>query len=346
MFMYNITKDKESGQIEINIDGNFTAHHKKLYLDFQSNYEVEHLALPTPILEYKPLKKIKERTCRFCNKSYPKVTFKKKAHVIPQLIGNKEFKSDEECDNCNLKFGRYENDLANFLGIIRTLSMSKGQEGIPTFKNPDKKLTIRDSGRRKNLIEIISEGNDIDHLKIDEKNKKITIEAIKASYKPINVYKSLLKVALALIPVEELDNYKKSMKVLMTNKFDDKLKGNPFMRLLGYFVPGIPVTKPIAFLWKKRSESLNDDIPFRVLSIYFQTYIYQVFITHDLNDRHLYNNKNVKLKVIPPFIDKSWIKRFGEPGFFNIDLSDSEVKRGEPQKITLTFDKINRDVKA
>jgi len=42
----------------------------------------------------KNLKLKNERTCRFCGKTYPEVTFSKKAHLIPESIGNKFHLSD------------------------------------------------------------------------------------------------------------------------------------------------------------------------------------------------------------------------------------------------------------
>jgi hypothetical protein len=39
----------------------------------------------------------KKRVCRFCGKSPPDVTFKKVAHAIPELLGNKSIESAYEC---------------------------------------------------------------------------------------------------------------------------------------------------------------------------------------------------------------------------------------------------------
>ena len=342
MFLIKIIENKVNNKIEINIDGDFTTHHKKQFDNFKSDYEIEYLGLPG--LKYKDLKSKKDRTCRFCKKSFPDVKFNKVAHLLPQLIGNKKFKSDEECDNCNYLFSKYENDLASFLGITRTLALSVGQEGVPKFKNPDKSLVIQKGDREKKLIEIISEGIENENVIIDEAMKTLTIKAIKASYIRINVYKSLLKIALSLIPLEVLAKYKKSIKFLMTSEFDEKMKGNPFIRMRGYFVPGVPIKKPLVFLWKKSNHSKNMSIPYRTLSIYFQTYILQIFINLDENDRHLYSNKSALFKFLPPFMDKAWIEAFGEPGYFDLDMSDYKLKKGEEQNITMTFDEVNFDV--
>ena len=38
------------------------------------------------------------RQCRFCEKRSPEVTFRKKAHAIPELLGNKSLITYYECD--------------------------------------------------------------------------------------------------------------------------------------------------------------------------------------------------------------------------------------------------------
>lgn len=57
-----------------------------------------------------------QRVCRFCGKNKNEVSFKKKAHVIPEGIGNKKLFSLSECDSCNSFYGNtIENDLNNLL---------------------------------------------------------------------------------------------------------------------------------------------------------------------------------------------------------------------------------------
>src|SRR5262245_57683214 len=75
----------------------------------------------------------RNRVCRFCKKDSTQTTFKKKAHAIPALIGNKTLFTDYECDGCNEIFGQYENELGNFAGIWHTLSQVSGRRGVPTF---------------------------------------------------------------------------------------------------------------------------------------------------------------------------------------------------------------------
>lgn len=73
-----------------------------------------------------------KRACRFCGKQAPEVTFKKVAHAIPELFGNKSLDSSYECDKCNDFFGStIENDLGKWSKPIRTMRVSEERVVFP-----------------------------------------------------------------------------------------------------------------------------------------------------------------------------------------------------------------------
>ena len=89
----------------------------------------------------------REQICRFCGKTKPYVSFRKNAHAISELLGNKNIILRDECDKCNQFFGdKYELDLSNFLDPMRTFIGLKGKDGIPKFKKGNFKITGKDSG--------------------------------------------------------------------------------------------------------------------------------------------------------------------------------------------------------
>lgn len=49
--------------------------------------------------------KMKPYTCRFCGRTAPDVSFKKVAHAVSELVGNKALYLKSECDACNELFG-------------------------------------------------------------------------------------------------------------------------------------------------------------------------------------------------------------------------------------------------
>jgi hypothetical protein len=147
MFRVRQTYDPNTKTISIHFDGKLTDKHEEEFKKFTGDYLVDGLHFHP---NKKPkLKKRKDRVCRFCNKKEPEVSFKKEAHMVPELMGNRNLVSDYECDKCNDLFSIYEDALAKFLGIARTLSSSKGKEGIPTFKNPDKKIRGKKKSRNR-----------------------------------------------------------------------------------------------------------------------------------------------------------------------------------------------------
>ncbi|WDF77125.1 HNH endonuclease [Mucilaginibacter sp. KACC 22773] len=100
---------------------------------FHAQYNVETIISP-PDEKINNLKPKAERTCRFCGVSNDATKFKNIPHIIPQLLGNTHLVSDFECDDCNSHFGRYENDLAYSLGIMRTFYGTKGKGAVPGFQ--------------------------------------------------------------------------------------------------------------------------------------------------------------------------------------------------------------------
>lgn len=76
------------------------------------------------------------RTCRFCGRSEPEVTFNKVAHAIPHFIGNRTLKSLYECDECNGKvFSPMESHFSRFMGIYHTFNHVSKSEKVPTYRN-------------------------------------------------------------------------------------------------------------------------------------------------------------------------------------------------------------------
>jgi hypothetical protein len=336
VFRINPRYDPNTQVISINLDGQFTERHKEQFHSYIEDYVLD--GLHFHVGKKPKLKRKQDRVCRFCGKRAPEVSFRKTAHIIPELMGNRNLISDCECDSCNDLFSTYEDAFAKFLGISRTLSSSKGREGIPTFKNPDKKLEARKNEKADGLL-INFEGMDNQYFEVDESGKKLTIKTTRHPYKPIHVYKALLKIAFGLLPEGELPNYEQCRLFLQSDKEDSKFKGHPHLRLFGYFSPGPQFTSPTVFLWKKKKEKARKNIPTRSMVIYFQNHVHQIFLPFDKADAVI--NKvghTITFNLVPPFLDKKWIETFGDPSNIHVDLSESETKINDKLNVTMTFD--------
>lgn len=141
------------------------------------------------------------RVCRFCRQDKSQTTFKKIAHAIPELLGNKSLVSYYECDQCNEKFSTtLENHLSGYLSYYRSLARIKGKRGNVKFKQHDIKIH---SQSNKVHIET-TKGNE--KLSIDKKNNKLIIKINRDPYIPIAVYKCFAKIALSIIDENEIQN--------------------------------------------------------------------------------------------------------------------------------------------
>lgn len=107
---------------------------KEMKIKVFEAYQLEAVTNNT-VSNKKQLKSKVERKCRYFDLSMPKVSFKNDAHMIPEMLGNKSFFSDFECDSCNELFGTYEDHFAKLLEPYRTLYEVRGKRNkIPTFQ--------------------------------------------------------------------------------------------------------------------------------------------------------------------------------------------------------------------
>ena len=74
-----------------------------------------------------------KKACRFCELGEEQVTFKKKAHLISELLGRNNSHSYDECDKCNELFSKYESHLSKFFLPNLTMIGVQGKKRIPSF---------------------------------------------------------------------------------------------------------------------------------------------------------------------------------------------------------------------
>lgn len=241
-----------------------------------------------------------DKKCRFCGKKEPEVTFKKKAHAISEMLGNKVFLSDNECDQCNMFFGNeLENDLGKYLGLIRTLTQTEGKKKVPAYKTKDNKARI-DFIPNKGYVIIQQEGSEF----LDLENKGIIFE--KEPYSPIKVYKAFVKMALSILPYQFLDVFSETLcwlkKDTINNDVDkifDQSMTN-YAYLVERFIPGHkPLDLKVTGLLRKNNNSLS---PYYYFIIEFNNYCYQIMIPCIKRDTILLEH-DIKINIFPIFYD-------------------------------------------
>lgn len=280
-------------------------------------------ASPEEKMRHKPQR---ERVCRFCQKEYnsPETSFRKDAHIIPEFLGNRYLTSDFECDDCNSKFSRLENDLKCYLGIVPAITKTIGKKNkVKKFKSYDKGITVQISQKLKgDFIEIIQDG--VNGSLMDNKGN-VNILYLNNFYTPQNVYKALLKIALSTLPDNLLPMYRNTFKLL------NSLRGYEFIAKIN--VHKFPLTytysEPLIFLYEK--VNILDPTPFHVMILYYRNIIIQLPIPL-FTKRYLLNIKPYLMPILPPMHNNK--KHIGIKYEFTEEiLASDEVLRNDYRNI-------------
>src|SRR5687767_7083946 len=123
-------------------------------------------------------------SCRFCGATRVSGSFSTDSHTIPQLLGNRYLLSHYECDDCNKLFSSYDDSLGNYLGLYRTMSLTKGRK-IPKFKDEDSGMVAM--AESDGTLSIILPN--LDDLEKSFESKEWTIKGNNKPHIPIHTFK-------------------------------------------------------------------------------------------------------------------------------------------------------------
>jgi hypothetical protein len=147
--------------------------------------------------------------CLFCNHPYSPEKFKKKAHAVPEFLGNKNIFFYNECDSCNKHFGdTIERHFDNFLGIKKTFFKCRGKNGVSTtvLDKTDHPKQFVEFNPTFNILQI-SLSPDTELVTLNEETCESVIRHKKKPYNPTWVYKFLVKMALSIMPKDNVREY-------------------------------------------------------------------------------------------------------------------------------------------
>lgn len=223
---------------------------------------------------FKNLKK-----CMFCGKDENTVKFKKVAHAISEGIGNKRLISHNECDECNKRFGdKFEDDFCKYIQPFRITSQIFGKKSY--IKHKDDKSGHRiEIQKSKPIIPefnidlkmLIQDEKNKEFVKIDKDSGEMTIAIKRQKYIPINVYKALMKMAISIMPKEEIVNFAYSVAVLMVDE-DSRIPTIGFLE----FISGINPFKGISVRLFKRKENAEEVFPYMIFLLSFGNFSIQI----------------------------------------------------------------------
>jgi len=237
----------------------------------------------------------KRRTCRFCMRKYkPKeVTFKKKAHAIPEALGNKYIFLNEECDTCNEYFSKtIEPAIIEYVNLFRVFYGVRGKGGIKGVKG--KNFELIPSNTNKGMILHIFDDNAVIEYSFDQQmKKKIPIKCRLISNQKLikqNVYKALCKFSLSVIESKDLIHFRNTINWIRGSMFYPQLPPVA-VSITPAFFTDVPII--LTFIRKNN----NKKLPFAVGELHFTTMTF-VYIIPTFNEElecdFIYNMQNFK----------------------------------------------------
>lgn len=282
---------------------------------------------PTIVLGHKEC-----RICRFCGKSEPQVTFKLKAHAIPECLGNRTLFANFECDQCNRYFGEgIENHLGNWSIVTRVVAGIRGKKRIPKIRRADSQSGLTVTRKPEGLV--YTEFGDASIVDFDEANGRATLSAEKYTYTPIMALKSLVRIAIMLLPDDEIDYFSETISWIRDAEHSKKFFSKcPVVKTL---IPG-PNWNQLIIPRLIRRKPCSDGFPYAFLILGFANHLFQVWLPCRTKDESIWN----KALEIPPLIPMRLPNstRYGSPVIRNIDLNGVEPVKGESESHTLSFE--------
>jgi hypothetical protein len=272
------------------------------------------------------------RICRFCGKKSPEVKFKKIAHAIPELLGNKSIESAYECDTCNKGFGEgIENDLGNWSKPMRTLTRICGKNGVPTLKKGGDKPGWRIEYDLSKLKIRAYEHDPI--YEVDEKKKQVTFKLKRDTYTPVAVLKAFMKIGLTLLPEEEISNF--SCLIDWVRETDHSKIYLEKCPVIYTFQPG-PMPNDLITVFIVRRKQNITGYPYAFLVLGYGNEVFQIPLPSHQHDREM-NGQSTTLFPFP-IPGHPVPERFGESKHAVLDWMDHQVKKGDIAIIQMGYD--------
>lgn len=280
------------------------------------------------------------RTCRFCGKTKKTVSFKKKAHAIPEFLGNHRIISYEECDECNEFFAKtVEDNLAKFLTFYTTISFVSGKDGVPTYKPKPRDKSFRIASDEKKGLDIRATK---DFVQIDEKNKTLHIQSESQPYIPLEAWRCFVKMALSLMPHEKLKHFEELKKWLRYGNTTSPPFGKDVFKVFFTFSPAPGCYYEMQHIFLERVDD-SKDIFYMMYTIAFKYFTFQIILPSKDKDKHL-NGKKINCNVpAGPFLflrDRTMDLNKVKSRF--LDFSGNE-KKTEQQKAEISFKHIKKE---
>lgn len=259
------------------------------------------------------------KVCRFCGKDISEVKFSTIAHAVSEFLGNKRAFLDNECDLCNEFFSHnYENDLDKYTKPYRTLSGTKGKKRkAPSYKTKDKSARI-DVDIRKKELKISGQEEKILEEIDDE---RIQLRFTREKYKPLGVYKALVKMAFSLLPDSEIPMLKKNIEWLRHGKHLNSFLGPHSVIERVVYGPSFS-SNIVASVFRRRSLE-NNSIPYVIFLLCMSNFSFQTNIFLENDDL---KNSTIDLFPLPEEAEEDQVLTIIHDWSSDEFVDDEEIK--------------------
>ena len=151
--------------------------------------------------------------CRYCDESDARF-FRTEAHAFPEGLGNRWVISWDECDKCNSLFSKYDDAIVRAVGPFLTLGGVKGKSNKvrQTGRSGGPAVLARRDGQERPAISIHStNAESLQQMAVTpDGTLRLNMPVADDPFKPRYAYKALVKMAVALLPDDELANYSRT----------------------------------------------------------------------------------------------------------------------------------------
>ncbi|MDR4514404.1 hypothetical protein [Nitrosomonas sp.] len=245
--------------------------------------------IATELVELGPQKRFlgNRICCRFCGtKDQSAFGGRTNAHTFPEALGNKFLFSLDECRSCNERFAVYEDALCKATGPFLTLGGVRGKRGVRQTGRSNSGSVIQhrdDDGHRH--ISVRSKGSLENVVGIDSRTGvvrlQIPIEGDK--FVPLYAYKALTKIAIALLPEDELHRFRRTIESLQSR--DMKPAIGPLQVGFSYGYVGNAPPTLAGSLIRRREEYAS--IPYVIAIFVAGSVCFQIWLRSDDKDNQV-----------------------------------------------------------
>lgn len=278
------------------------------------------------------LGKKSNRVCRFCGKTEAETSFVKIAHAFPESIGNKVLATYYECDACNDFFGKtIESEYGIFFALYHSIMKTVGKDGKKkcNFKIPCKKrknncadYCVRIEYNDNQLV--VSQCEEASSQYVDLKDNSIKISRPLGKCCPIAVFKALTKMALTVMPDEELGLFADTI-AWLKKEVHENFYGQRRLLIRYQFIPGFNVVEYPHFILYRRKRDVWDK-PYMLFNLTYGCFSLMIEVPKNKTDSDF---GFCSIPFVPIIYHSS------ESGVW--DMSDVSTPKGKSQSVEIFY---------